>query len=246
MVQIDIDPLVIGQRCPVEAGIVGDPAAVLGALAAQLGNQKRKCWFDVSDFRRRKQASLVARAGPVLEVIEALRAALPDDTIFVDDLSLVGYWMPLLMEIYQPRTLLHPGTYGTLGYSLPAAIGARLACPKQPVVSISGDGGFLFTLQEFATARAENLDLIALVFNDNAYGAIKTYQDRLFGSRYIGTKLTNPDFVKLGEAFGAKSVRIAAKDVGAAVRRAQGEGGLWLIEVPFAPEGPANMVPWMP
>ena len=246
IVQIDIDPLVIGQRRPVEVGIVGDAGVVLDALSAQLGGQQRKCWFDVSEFRRRKRASLVQRAGPVLEVIEALRSALPDDTIFVDDLNLVGYWMPLAMEIYQPRTLIHPGTYGTLGYSLPAAIGARLACPKQPVVSISGDGGFLFTLQELATARAENLDLIALVFNDNAYGAIKTYQDRLFGGRHIGTKLTNPDFVKLGEAFGAKSVRAEAKDIGAAVRRAHAEGGLWLIEVPFAPAGPANRVPWMP
>jgi acetolactate synthase-1/2/3 large subunit len=101
-------------------------------------------------------------------------------------------------------------------------------------------------MQELATARAENLDLIVLVFNDNAFGAIKTYQDRTFGGRHIGTKLVNPDFVKLGEAFGAKSVRVEAKDIGAAVRRAHATGGLWLIEIPFAPDGPATMVPWMP
>jgi acetolactate synthase-1/2/3 large subunit len=179
-------------------------------------------------------------------LIEDLRAALPDDTIFVDDLTLVGYWMPLLLDTYQPRTLIHPGTYGTLGYSLPAAIGAKLACPKQPVVSISGDGGFLFTMQELATARAENLDLIVLVFNDNAFGAIRKYQDRMFGGRHIGSELVNPDFVKLGEAFGANSVRVEPKDIGAAVRRAHDAGGLWLIEIPFAPDGPATMVPWMP
>ncbi|HEX7955015.1 MAG TPA: thiamine pyrophosphate-dependent enzyme, partial [Burkholderiales bacterium] len=224
----------------------GDEATVLDALAAQLGATQSKCWLDVADFRARKHAKLVQRAGSALAVIEALRAAVPDDTIFVDDLALVGYWMPLLMDTYHPRTLIHPGTYGTLGYSLPAAIGAKLARPRQPVVSISGDGGFLFTLQELATARAENLDLVALVFNDNAFGAIKTYQDRVFSGRYIGTKLVNPDFVKLGEAFGAKSVRVDAKEVGPAVRRAQQEGGLWLIEVPFAPQGPATMVPWMP
>jgi len=154
--------------------------------------------------------------------------------------------MPLLMDTYQPRTLIHPGTYGTLGYSLPAAIGAKLACARQPVVSISGDGGFLFTMQELATARALNLDLIALVFNDNGFGAIRTYQDRMFGGRQIGAELVNPDFVKLGEAFGANSVRVDAKDVGAAVRGAHESGGLWLIEVPFAPEGSAQIVPWMP
>jgi acetolactate synthase I/II/III large subunit len=246
IVQVDIDPLVIGARRPVEVGVIGDAASVLKALAAQLGNDDCARWFDAADFRRRKHATLIERAGPVLSVIESLRAALPDDTIFVDDLTLVGYWMPLLLDTYLPRTLIHPGTYGTLGYSLPAAIGAKLACPKQPVISISGDGGFLFTGQELATARALNLDLIVLVFNDHAFGAIRKYQDRVFDGRHIGSELANPDFVKLGEAYGANSLRVPAKDIGNAVRRAHEAGGLWLIEVPFAPTGPETMVPWMP
>jgi acetolactate synthase-1/2/3 large subunit len=247
IVQIDIDPMVIGQRRPAEVGIVGDAGLVLDALLTQLGGaQPRACWLDIEDFRGRKQAALKEQAGPVVEVVDALRAALPDETIFVDDLTLVGYWMPLLMPTYLPRTLIHPGTYGTLGYSLPAAIGAKLACPQQPVVSISGDGGFLFTLQELATASQLGLDLVVLVFNDNAFGAIRKFQDRMFGGRHIGAALKNPDFVKLGEAFGAKSVRTDPKDLGATVRRAHEAGGLWLIEVPFAPKGAVEMVPWMP
>ena len=91
-----------------------------------------------------------------------------------------------------------------------------------------------------------NLDLTVLVFNDNAFGAIRKFQDRVFGGRHIGAELKNPDFVKLGEAFGAHSVRVEAKDVGSAVRRAHDAGGLWLIEVPFAPKGTVEMVPWMP
>lgn len=247
MVQIDIDPLIVGQRRPVEVGVVGDARLVLEALDRALGDAKRSgCWFDVADFRRRKRATMVERAGPVLPIIEDLRASLPDETIFVDDLTLVGYWMPMLLDTYLPRTHIHPGTYGTLGYSLPAAIGAKLACPKQPVVSVSGDGGFLFTVQELATARALNLDLIAIVFNDNAYGAIRTYQDRVFAGRQIGSELTNPDFVKLGEAFGAQSVRVEPSAIGKAVRHAHSKGGLWLIEVPFDPRGPTTIVPWMP
>jgi acetolactate synthase-1/2/3 large subunit len=246
IVQVDIDPLVIGQRRPVEVGIVGDAAAVLDALAAQLPAAQTPCWFDTAAFRRRKHAKLAERAGPVLDVIQDLRAALPDDTIFVDDLTVVGYWMPLLMETYRPRTLIHPGTYGTLGYSLPAAIGAKLACPQQTVVSISGDGGFAFTMQELATARALKLDLIVLVFNDHAFGSIRTFQDRMFGGRHVGAELVNPDFVKLGEAFGARSARVGPQALGPTVRQAREAGGLWLIEVPFAPEGPATMVPWMP
>ncbi len=247
IVQVDIDPLVIGQRRPVEVGIVGDAALVLEALSAQLdGAEPRTSWFDVAGFRQRKRAILAERAGPVLSIIEDLRAALPDDTIFVDDLTLVGYWMPLMLDTYLPRTLIHPGTYGTLGYALPAAIGAKLACPKQPVVAICGDGGFLFTLQELATASAQNLDLIVLVFNDNAFGAIRQYQDRVFGGRNIGAALKNPDFLKLGDAFGAKTSRVEPKDLGAAVRKAHTAGGLWLIEIPFAPKGTVEMVPWMP
>jgi acetolactate synthase I/II/III large subunit len=247
IVQVDLDPLVVGQRRPVEVGIVGDAATVLDALAEALAPGKgRECWFDVTGFRQRKRASLAERTGPVLQLIEDLRAVLPDDTIFVDDLTLVGYWMPLLLETYQPRTLIHPGTFGTLGYALPAAIGAKFACPKQPVVAISGDGGFLFTLQELATAVAQKLDLIVLLFNDNAYGAIRTYQDRMFRGRRIGSDLVNPDFVKLGEAFGVNSTRVEPKALGATVRRALDAGGVWLIEIPYALEGPPTMVPWMP
>jgi acetolactate synthase-1/2/3 large subunit len=192
IVQIDIDPLIVGQRRPVEVGIVGDAALVLGALIEALGKDEASAsWFDIDGFREKKRAKLVEHAVPVLPLIESLRVAVPEDTIFVDDLTLVGYWMPLCLETYLPRTLIHPGTYGTLGYSLPAAIGAKLACPGQTVVSISGDGGFMFTAQELATARALNLDLIALVFNDNAFGAIRKYQDRMFGSRHIGSELAN-------------------------------------------------------
>jgi len=247
IIQVDLDARMIGLRRPVEIGIVGDAASVLGALADELSRDKdRECWFDVAGFLRRKRAWLAEHAGPVLQLVEELRAALPDDTIFVDDLTLVGYWMPLLLETYQPRTVIHNGPYGTLGYALPAAIGAKLACPKQAVVAISGDGGFLFTLQELATAVAEKLDLIVLVFNDNAFGAIKTFQDRMFGGRRIGSDLINPDFVKLGDAFGVNSARVEPKALGAAVRHALAAGGVWLIEIPFAPEGSPTRVPWMP
>jgi thiamine pyrophosphate-dependent acetolactate synthase large subunit-like protein len=245
-VQIDIDPLLIGQRRAVEVGVVGDPRLVLEALAAELRGRTREGWYDVAELRRRKRATLAERAEPVLAVIDDLRAALSDDAIVVDDLTLVGYWMPVMLDTYLPRTLIHPGTYGTLGYALPAAVGAKLACPSQPVVAVCGDGGFLFTLQELATARALDLDLVVMVFNDNAFGAIRQFQDREFGGRHIGAALENPDFVKLGEAFGARSARVEPKNLGAAVRRAQAAGGLWLLEIPFAPRGSVEMVPWMP
>lgn len=247
MIQVDLDPRVVGHRRTPEVGIVGDAKHVLAELVSHLeSGQPRAPWFDVESFLRKRHAFLTERTGPVLDVVQDLRANTTDDTIFFDDLTLVGYWMPLLLETYQPRTYFHPGTYGTLGYSLPAAIGGKLACPKQPVISISGDGGFMFTVQELATAKLLNLDLVAIVFNDNLYGAIRTYQDRVLGGRRIGCDLANPDFVKLGDAFGVTSVRVDPKDLGSTVRKAQSNGGLWLIEVPFAPKGMMNVVPWMP
>ena len=129
---------------------------------------------------------------------------------------------------------------------MPAAIGAKLACPHQPVVAICGDGGFMYTLQELSTARAEGLDLVVLVFNDNAFGALDTFQDRFLGGRRIGTKLENPDFMKLAESFGIQAARVAPDSLGPVVKQAIESGGIWLIEVPFAPTPPATVVPWMP
>jgi acetolactate synthase-1/2/3 large subunit len=247
LIQIDLDPLVIGRHRPVEIGIVGDAALVLGALASQLEarNEARPGWLDTSAFRARRRAWLTERAGPVVEIVDQLRAALPTDAVVVDDLTLVGYWAPILFEVYQPRTLLHAGTYGTLGYALPVAIGAKIACPRQAVVAIAGDGGFLYTVQELATARAEQLDLIILLFNDQAFGALKTYQDRFFGGRQIGSELVNPDFVKLAEAFGVNGARVDVGQIGPAVKQALEAGGVWLLEVPFAPVPPASIPPWM-
>ena len=248
LIQVDLDPAVIGQQRGVEVGIVGDAGAVLAELAGHLPSPGRsgECWLDVSEFRRRKRSWLAQRAGPILRIWDDLRAALPPETIFVDDLTLVGYWAPVVLETYRPRTLLHAGTYGTLGYALPAAIGARIACPEQPVVAICGDGGFLYTLQELATARAEQLDLIVVLFNDNAFGALKTYQDRFFGGRQIGSDLVNPDFVELADAFGLRSARVEPDELGSAVKRALEAGGVWLIEIPFAPPEPYSIPPWMP
>ena len=247
IVHVDLDPTTIGQRRTPDVGIVGDAALVLRQLADQLPARSGSgdCWLDVEDFRRRRRGRLEERAGPVVTIWDDLQAALPADTVYVDDLTLVGYWGPLLMQARQSRTLLHAGTYGTLGYALPAAIGAKIACPDRISVAICGDGGFLYTLQELATARAENLDLLVLLFNDSAFGALKTFQDRHFGGRQIGSHLVNPDFMKLAESFDIQGVRITPEEIGPTVKKAAEAGGVWLIEVPFAPPTPYSIPPWM-
>lgn len=247
LVHIDLDPLTIGQRRTPEVGIVGDAALALRQLADALGaGRGGDCWLDVAEFRRRRRAWLDERAGPLVRIWDDLQAAVPPETVFVDDLTLVGYWGPVLMEARFPRTLLHAGTYGTLGYALPAAIGARIARPDRPVVAIAGDGGFLYTLQELATARAEQLDLVVLLFNDDAFGALQTFQDRHLAGRRVGSALVNPDFLELAESFGVRATRVSPDEVGPALQKAVAAGGVRLIEVPFSPGTPYSIPPWMP
>ena len=124
--------------------------------------------------------------------------------------------------------------FGTLGYALPAAIGAQIGRPDRVAVALCGDGGFLYTSQELATAVHQQLNLIAIVFNDNAYGALKLYQERLQGGRRIAVDLHNPDFARLAEAYGARGVKLhSSSELGGAVREAVERGGVSLVECPL-------------
>src|SRR5262249_10514094 len=209
LVQIDIDATAIGRHRPVTIGLVADARAALECLHLELGGgHQRAAWCDVELWRARKREALERVAGPILSVLDDLRSALPRDAIVADDLCVAGYWAPLALDVFEPRTLLHPGMYGTLGYALPAAIGAQIGRPDRIAVALCGDGGFLYTSQELATAVQEQVDVIAIVFNDNAYGALRHFQDALFGGRRIGVALHNPDFARLGEAYGAHGVKL--------------------------------------
>jgi acetolactate synthase-1/2/3 large subunit len=204
-------------------------------------------WCDVSIVREKKRAQVAEKAGPVLDILDAIRATLPRDAIIVDDLCLPGYWALVALDVYEPRTFLHPGMFGTLGYALPAAIGASIGRPDRQVVALCGDGGFLYTSQELATAVQEQANVVAIVFNDNAYGALKLFQDRHHGGRRIGVELRNPDFAKLGEAYGAHGIKLrTSADLGSALTDALGRRGPAIIECPLDFDLGTVLPPWMP
>jgi acetolactate synthase-1/2/3 large subunit len=137
--------------------------------------------------------------------------------------------------------------FGTLGFALPAAVGASIGRPDRKVVALCGDGGFLYTSQELATAVQEEADVVAIVFNDNAYGALKLFQDRHHGGRRIGVELKNPDFAKLAEAYGAYGVKLrASADLGPALADALGRRGPAVIECPLDFDLSHVLPPWMP
>ncbi len=246
-IQIDIDPAAIGRHRAATVGIVGDARLVLERLADELGDTTpAQPWCDVNAVRARKRAELETAAGPVLGLLDAVRAALPRDAIVADDLCLPGYWALVALDIYEPRTFLHPGMFGTLGYALPAVIGAAIGRPDRKAVALCGDGGFLYTSQELATAVQEQVDVVAIVFNDNAYGALKIFQDRHHGGRRIGVELRNPDFAKLAEAYGANGIKLrASSDLGAAVADAIGRRGPSVIECPLDFDLARFRPPWM-
>jgi acetolactate synthase-1/2/3 large subunit len=251
VVQIDIDPAAIGRHRAASVGIVGDARLILERLCTELGElddgEALQPWCDVPAIRAKKRAELTAKAGPVLGLLDAVRAALPRDAIVADDLCLPGYWAAAALDIYEPRTFLHPGMFGTLGYALPAAIGANIGRPDRKAVALCGDGGFLYTSQELATAVQEQADVIAIVFNDNAYGALKMYQDRHHGGRRIGVELKNPDFALLAQAYGARGIKLSASaDLGSALTDVLGQSGPAVIECPLDFDLSQVAPPWMP
>ena len=168
-----------------------------------------------------------------MDFLKAMRDALPDDGIFVEELTQVAYVGRAMFPVYRPRTYLASGYQGTLGAGFPSALGAKVACPGRPVLSVSGDGGFMFNVQELSTAAMHNIDVVAVVFNDNAFGNVKRLQEDLYGGRVVGSELYNPDFLKLGESFGIKTHRVKTpKSLRGVIESAFSSHGPTLIEVP--------------
>jgi acetolactate synthase-1/2/3 large subunit len=209
IVRIDADPEeIVRQRAP-DVGIVGDSALVLKALADKLGKHNAKRADRTEEVREMKARVMAGIDGlrPQLDYLEAIRAALPEDGIFVDELTQVGYVARLAYQTYRPRTFITTGYQGTLGWGYATALGVKIAKPDTPVLSINGDGGFLFTANEMATAAQHNIPLVAVVFADGAYGNVKRIQQDQFNNRTIATDLKNPDFVKMAESFGVEGMR---------------------------------------
>jgi thiamine pyrophosphate-dependent acetolactate synthase large subunit-like protein len=225
LVQIDIDPGQIGMNHPVAVGLACDAAVGLAALADALPATGR----DSSWWAPARQET-VARPE---WLIETLRRELPDDAVVFTDACEMGYRAQADYPAYRERSFFYPSNYITLGWGFPAAVGAAVALPGVPVVSLSGDGGFGMTAQELVTAARYRLRLVAVVHNDGKYGAIRNLQRRKHESRFIDTDLGNPDFVKLADACGVPGERAAdAATLAAALRRALGRDEPTLIEVP--------------
>jgi acetolactate synthase-1/2/3 large subunit len=167
------------------------------------------------------------------QLARVIREEMPDDGIVVTDVTQLATFVQYGMPVYQPRTLITPGFQGTLGYAYPTALGAKVACPDKKVLSISGDGGFMFNVQELSTAVAHGIDVVAIVMNDGAFGNVKRIQQTTYGGRMIGVELHNPDFVALANSFGMRAMKAETPDqLRGALRTAFASPGPALIEIP--------------
>jgi acetolactate synthase-1/2/3 large subunit len=162
-----------------------------------------------------------------------LRENLADDAIVVSGVTNIGYWANLAYAVRHPRTYLTSSYFATLGYSFPTALGVKLAAPDRQVVCVVGDGGFLYGCAELATAVRQGINLVTVVFNDQAFGSTKSDQVVNFNGRIVGTELNNPDFSRLAELFGAKGLKAQPERLGEALDEALKAQRPVVIEVPL-------------
>jgi acetolactate synthase-1/2/3 large subunit len=238
LIRIDADGSQLNRGTAAAIGIAADAKPALAELAERIGthNRARESRQPELEALKRGIEEDLNSAEPQASFGRALRAELPEDAIYVSESTQVGYWATYGLPIYQPRTYLTSGYQGTLGYGFPTALGAQVGNPDRRVVSINGDGGFQFGLQDLATAVQHNIPLITVVFDDSAFGNVRRIQEHQFEGRTIASDLRNPSFAKLAEVYGMQGIRAdGAKGLASALREAVAHNGPTLIEVPVGP-----------
>ncbi len=232
LARIDIDPAE-QRRLKVDLGIVADSAQAVAALTPLVtARQDPARAAVIAAAKARAHADIRAKVQPQMGYVDAIRDVLPENGIICDEVTQVGYASWIGMPIYSPRTLITSGFSGTLGAGVPMALGVKVAHPDRPVVSITGDGGFLFGGVELATAVQFGINLIIVMFNNAAYGNVYRDQHRLFDGRDSGSALVNPDFQTYAKAFNVPSWRVTdAAGLKAALVEAMAANAPCLIEV---------------
>jgi thiamine pyrophosphate-dependent acetolactate synthase large subunit-like protein len=206
-------PAYAGDRLPATVQLAGDIGAIARALAGQ--SQPRAGWCDVAATKAREKERLEALKSEAYAALMLLRGVLDREDVVVNDQSILNYWASAFFPVMAPGTFLYPTGSGTLGYGLPAAIGAacaeRLAGSRRKIVCIAGDGGFQYTQHELATLAQYGLPVKILLVNDEAYGIIGFLQRSMFGMTHE-VELKNPDFCRLAEAHGIRAERVSTLD----------------------------------
>jgi acetolactate synthase I/II/III large subunit len=244
-IRIDIDPVEMRRLAP-DVALVSDARAGTRYLRGAVSKAGyRKTSGRRAAIREAAASALqqVQKVQPQMAYLNILREVLPPEAIVTDELSQVGFASWYGFPIYQPRTFITSGYQGTLGSGFPTALGAKVAHPDIPVVAITGDGGFMFGVQELATAVQFNIGVVILVFNNNAYGNVRRDQRERFDGRVVAADLVNPDFVRLAESFGVAASRVTSPDhFRPALEKALAHGGPYLVDIEVPRD--SETTPW--
>ncbi|MCH9040445.1 MAG: thiamine pyrophosphate-binding protein [Chloroflexi bacterium] len=241
LIHIDADETEIGKNLPTEVGIAADAKDALGQLVSRLkaiSAPKPPRQQDIDRYREGFQEELKTLAPDQVRMIDAIRNELADDDILLGGMTNVGYWSHLAYPTQKPRTYLTSSYFGTLGFEYPTALGAKVGMPDKKVVALCGDGGFMYNPQELSTAGRYGINMVAIIFNNSAFGASQWDQTHRYKGRFIGTDLHNPDFMKLAEAFSIKGMQATPDELGPALREALDAEAPVLLEVKLP-----NMMP---
>jgi acetolactate synthase I/II/III large subunit len=244
VVHVDVDPSEIAKHHANSHAVVGDARLALSQLRDELDRilAPRASRAAEVQAARAQVIERLRAVGPQTKIVEDLRAGLPDDALVVTGTTTIGYMSHMRFDVYEPRSYFGSSYMGTLGFAFPTSLGVKVARPDRPVVSINGDGGFLFCATELATAVQHDIPVVACVFNDGAYGNSNRDQRERFGGREIGTVLHNPDFAKLAESFGADGIKLTSSDqLEGAIREAVANGRPTVVEIPI-PRMPSPFV----
>ena len=246
VIHVLLDGDSIGKNYAAAVPIVANSQAVARQWLDAIGDSdvgKGQSYLnEVASVKNDTHRTLQETWGNELRVFEAIREVAPRDTIFSLDPTVPASRAARCLTIYGPRTYMHPHGWAGLGFAFPAALGAKVGKPDSPVVCITGDGGFQYNFQELATAAQYGIHPVILMFNDNAWGVLKKYQQDRFGDRLFATDLVNPDFAKLFDSYGFGATRVSTvAELGPALDAAISSGKTHLVEVAI-PDGFGKLV----
>ncbi len=248
VIHIDIDPASISKNIPVDVEIVGDAKVVLQRLLEIVESPDTRDWLRQIEEWKRKYP-LVYRDDPnVIKpqyVVEKISELTNGEAIIATEVGQNQMWAAQYYGFKYPRQFITSGGLGTMGFGLPAAIGAKVGCPDRTVIDIAGDGSIQMNIQELITAVENGIDVKVAILNNSYLGMVRQWQELFYRKRYSHTFIKSPDFVKLAEAYGAKGMRIVRKeDVVPAIKKALETPGVVVMDFVVAPE--ENVFPMVP